>query len=269
MTRDKRPPAARAPDGILRTLTDPPNNLIATKSIKGKFIFDGSKYVVAIHDGFGALGFEEWDIFGRFVTTAGTVLTNRFTIATGSSSQQFPKLAFDGANYLITWIDGFNFTNVASSTITCKARFFDTNGIPASSEFSPFTSQENKSPLFAPVLFDGIRYFAVTGLAEILTNGTGAFAGFTNGVIYGIFIPTVTTPPQLNTFPPLTTSQFKLQLSGTPGISYAIQTATNLLPTNTVWSGLVTNAVTNSVFTFDVVDTNATGNRRFYRAVKQ
>ena len=232
-------------------------------------IFDGINYVVAIHDVVGGRDTETWDLFGRFVTTAGAVLTNRFTISAAPGSQRFPKLAFDGVNYLITWLDGFNFTNVASSTVTCKARFFNTNGMPASSEFSPFTSQGNKSPLFAPVLFDGIKYFAVTGLAEILTNGTGAFAGITNGVIYGIFIPKVTTPPQLNTFPPLTNSQFKLQLSGTPGISYAIQTATNLLPTNTVWSGLVTNAVTNSVFTFDVVDTNATGNRRFYRAVKQ
>ena len=224
-------------------------------------MFAATKYVVAINDQTGGNNTDTWDIFGRFVTTTGSVLTNRFTITAGSGSQQFPRMAFDGTNYLITWWDVSAGTN-----FSCKARFFDTNGTPASSEFNLFTPQGNKIPLLAPVLFDGTKYFAVNGLEEVVTNGSGGFVGFTNGVVYGAFVPTVATPPRLDNVPPFTNNQFKLHLSGTPGINYAIQAATNLLPTNTVWSSLVTNTATNG--TFDFTDASATNSRRLYRAVK-
>ena len=60
-------------------------------------------------------------------------------------------------------------------------------------------------------------------------------------------------------------TQFSVQLTGTPGINYAIQVNINLAVTN--WTALVTNSPTNGAFSF--TDTNAASKSRFYRAVKQ
>jgi hypothetical protein len=78
-------------------------------------------------------------------------------------------------------------------------------------------------------------------------------------------MPRSTAPPQLNVAGPLVSSQLPLRLTGTPGINYAIQMATNLaLPG---WTSLVTNSPTNGTFTY--IDAHATNSSRFYRGVKQ
>ena len=146
-------------------------------------LFDGTKYLVAFSDEIGGQGTGEWDVFGRFVTPAGTVLTNRIAITTAPGSQIFPTLAFDGANYLVAWLDGFGSTNTST-----KARFLDATGTAMSSEFLLSGQQGAKVSLVASLVFDGRRYFGVVGLGEVLTNGTGGFVGFTNGAVNGTFI---------------------------------------------------------------------------------
>lgn len=164
---------------------------------EGTVVFDGTKYFVTLCDEVGGQGSGEWDIFGRFVTTSGTVLTNRIPVSTASGSQILPSLAFDGANYLVGWLDGFGSTNVNT-----KARFLDSAGAAMSSEFILSPAQGTKPSLIPSLLFDGRRYFGVVGLGEVLTNGTGGFVGFTNGVVEGFFV----SPLPRGTFPIAITS---------------------------------------------------------------
>lgn len=158
---------------------------------EGTVIFDGTRYFVTLGDEVGGDGSGEWDIFGRFVTTAGTVLPDRIPVTTAAGSQILPSTAFDGTNYLIAWLDGFGSTNVNT-----KARFLNSTGAPMSSEFILSAAQEGKYSLFPSLLFDGRRYFAVVGLGEPVNGGVGD-AKFTNGVINGIFV----TPLPRGAFP--------------------------------------------------------------------
>ena len=82
---------------------------------------------------------------------------------------------------------------------------------------------------------------------------------------WGTFIPKSTASPTVAATGSLVGTQFALQLTGTPGINYAIQFSTNLALSN--WTAFVTNSPTNGIFSF--TDTHATNKSRFYRAVKQ
>lgn len=162
---------------------------------EGTVIFDGTKYFVTLGDEVGGQGSGEWDIFGRFVTTSGTVLTNRIAISTAPGRQILPSVAFDGANYLVGWLDGFGSTN--GTNANTKARFLDSAGAALSSEFILSSTQGSKASLTPSLLFDGRRFFGVVGLGEVLTNGTGEVVGFTNGVVEGFFV----NPLPRGTFP--------------------------------------------------------------------
>ena len=65
--------------------------------------FDGTKYLVLFTVGAGSGSASTWHIQGRFVTTAGEVLTNQISITTDAGPQIVPCATFDGTHYLITW----------------------------------------------------------------------------------------------------------------------------------------------------------------------
>lgn len=227
---------------------DPSDNLLSV-------VFGGTNYLVVFNDEVGGVGTGAWDIFGRFVTTAGSVLPSRLTITAASGAQRFPFSAFDGSNYLVTWNHAVGETN---SNIILQ--FFSTAGLPIGPEFSVLTPQGTDRPLIGSTLFDGNR-FLVVGAVATLTNGFN----FASGDVYGAFLPRSTAAPRLDVTGPRVGAQFPLLLTGTPGINYAIQTLTNLSVTN--WAALVTNSPINGTFNF--TDTAATNTSRFYRAVKQ
>jgi hypothetical protein len=206
--------------------------------------FDGAKYMVIFN---GEVSPGNWDLFARFVTTAGGVLT-RVGIATNAGPQRFPSVAFNGANYLVTWND----TEV-------KARLFNSSGSARSSEFTLFSS-----PTYAPLLFDGRRFLAMTESGNVLTNEDGSFAGLTNATIYGMFF----SRPRLDIPGPYSDNAFPLRFCGFPGMTSIIQRTTNLLSVNTVWTTLITTNPPDGTFNF--TDTNAVPSRRsFYRAFQQ
>ena len=195
-----------------------------------------------------------WNIYGRFVTPSGAFPGNEFSIVT-NGSPIYPIVAFDGANYLLSWNQNFGATNS-----NAYFQFLNVSGQPIGCQFTPFSAQGNEVPLIAPVLFDGKRFVSVATLSA------GGFTppAYGSGV-YGAFIPASTTPPQFGTGASYGNTQFSLSLAGTPGINYAIQMATNLVAPS--WTSLVTNSPTNGTFTF--TDPNATNRSRFYRALKQ
>jgi hypothetical protein len=218
-------------------------------------VFSGTNYFVVwpYDSGLGGTNPPIWNLYGRFVTPAGTFPGNEFPIMTnGNPIYSFP--AFDGANYLLCWNPNFGATN---SDVHCQ--FLNSSGQAMGSQFTPFSAQGSEVPLITNPLYDGKRFVLVTSLSADGTTPTN------DAGIYGTFIPASTTPPQFCAGPSYGNQQFTLSLAGTPGINYAVQMTTNLPASS--WMPLVTNSPTNGTFTF--TDPGATNKSRFYRAVKQ
>ncbi len=220
--------------------------------------FDGTNYLAIWNRdiGPGSPSPAVWDIYGRFVSAAGVPLGNELGIVTNSGNQVIPSLAFDGANYLLSWDDG------SGTTVTdVKYAFIDTTGVQISSQFSVFAAQSTNYPYIGTVFFDGLRFLSV-GVLSSLNSSNLKFA---SADVYGAFIPRSTQPPVLGVNGTLANGQFPLVVSGTPGISYAIQAAASLKASNISWTPLLTNSSASG--TFNAVDTNAGAGPRFYRAV--
>ena len=141
-------------------------------------------------------------------------------------------------------------------TETCVVSLLIVRASLVGSLFTPFAPSGTNTALFAlrSLFFNGTRFGMAASLGTLGLNGD----------VFGAFIPASTTPPTL-TVSNLVGTQFPLQLTGTPGINYAIQISTNLALSN--WTGVITNSPTNGIFNF--TDTHATNANRFYRALKQ
>jgi len=64
--------------------------------------FDGTNYLVT----WSERGYPDGDVYAARVSPAGTVLDpNGFPVAAGPGLQDYSAVAFDGTNYLVTWMD--------------------------------------------------------------------------------------------------------------------------------------------------------------------
>jgi hypothetical protein len=220
-------------------------------------VFNGTNYLVAWNRDVGA-GYpapSNFDIYGRFVSPGGSFPGNEIALVTGTNDQGFPCLAFDRANYLLSWREG----SPASTNGAVKFQLFNAAAQPIGPPFTPFAWQGTNYPLWAAALFDGTRFVAIATLGNVITDFS-----FASGDVYSTAIPKSTAPPRLEAVGPPEGAQFPLRLAGTPGVNYVIQAVTNLGLTS--WTALVTNSPTNG--TFDFIDTQATNRGRFYRAAK-
>ncbi|HQT90600.1 MAG TPA: T9SS type A sorting domain-containing protein [Candidatus Kryptobacter bacterium] len=136
--------------------------------------FDGSRYFVAFHD--QAADNTRWNLIGRFVTPSGTVAPERITIADSSRSPMNPMLAFDGTNYLSTWME-------MSGLPLVKGRFLCTTGVPVDTAFTVFGELGNKWPLGGVAGFVDGQY--ILGAARVDTN-------MTDGDVYGKLLDPLT-----------------------------------------------------------------------------
>ena len=173
-------------------------------------------------------------------------------MVTDTNNPIYPILAFDGANYLMAWHGGLTNSQV-------QFQFFNSSITAIGPEFNLFSQQGTNAPIFGGVIFDGKR-FEIT--STVGGNTGGRFTSSTG--VWGAFIPKSTASPTM-TASNLVGTQFPLQLTGTPGINYAVQFSTNLALSN--WTAVVTNSPTNGTFNF--TDPQATNTSRFYRAMKQ
>jgi large repetitive protein len=100
--------------------------------------FDGTNYLVAWNDNrANPIG---RDIYGARLSKAGTVLDpNGIPIATAASYQEFPALAFDGANYFGAWGDWRSNpdADIYGTRMTTAGAVLDPNGILISTTRSP------------------------------------------------------------------------------------------------------------------------------------
>lgn len=223
--------------------------------------FDGTNYLVIwnVDTNLTVSGAPIWSLYGRLVSQTGSFPGKEFVINTNQAL--FPSLAFDGSNYLLEWSHDLDNTNVDKNVFF---QFLNRSASSIGPAFTMFQPQGTNAPLVGGVLFDGNRFGIVTTLGTVIVSPDGGIGGLASAAAYGAFIPSSTASPTL-TASNLVGTQFPLQLTGTPGINYAIQFSTNLAVSN--WTNVTTNSPTNGVFSF--TDTSATNTSRFYRALKQ
>jgi hypothetical protein len=147
--------------------------------------FDGSHYLVAFSDEAGGLDSGTWHLYGKRVSTSGTVLPERLTLADKAGAQRFPFAAFDGSNHLVAWGDGADM-----GSMNLVLRFFSPTGQPVGSEFTPFSQQGANRPLFGVPLFNGTDYFVTAALVGFTAEHDVAGAD-----VYGTFVPKSTEAP--------------------------------------------------------------------------
>ncbi|HTV41132.1 MAG TPA: hypothetical protein VMF08_11195 [Candidatus Sulfotelmatobacter sp.] len=223
--------------------------------------FDGTNFFVVMNIDTNRTsgGGPVWNIYGRLVSQSGTFPGSEVLLNTNQST--ITALAFDGANYLLTWGNNTYSTNTDRNS---SFQFYNRSGSAIGPVFTPFQAQGTNTPLFSGLVFDGSKFAVGTIFGSLIVGADGSIEGLASGLIYGTFIPASTTAPTL-TASNLAGTQFPLQLTGTPGIDYAIQISTNLALSN--WTTVITNTPTNGIFSF--TDASATNESRFYRAVFQ
>jgi hypothetical protein len=113
------------PSGI-PVSTDPSDQLYPT------IAFDGTNYLVTWMDDRSG---STYDIYAARVTPAGTVLDpSGILVSAAADYQMYPAVAFDGVNYLVTWMDyrGGSTYDIYAARLTPQGTVLDSSGIPVS-----------------------------------------------------------------------------------------------------------------------------------------
>ena len=135
--------------------------------------YGDSKYLVAFHDHTLADG---WNLKAHFVSTSGTVDPNIIMIADSTHNPMIPLMAFDGSNFLTTWI------NMNDKQI--EGQYITTSGEPYNSEFVIFDYIEGVLPIGGVSSFSGNKYLSIcTRVAWNNQKGTDEDCG-----IFGKFV---------------------------------------------------------------------------------
>jgi len=93
---------------------------------------DGSRFFVLFHE--QASDNISWNLYGRIVSSSGNVADEKILICDSTKKPILPTCAFDGTDYLVTWVE--NFTGNTASYI--KGRFFSSSGTPINNDFVIF-----------------------------------------------------------------------------------------------------------------------------------
>lgn len=224
--------------------------------------FDGTNYLVVWSraTNYSIGDWPEWQLCGRLVSPAGVALGGELALVSEQAS--FPAIAFDGANYLLAW--GYDTTTTNSDT-TIRAQYLDRSGNAVGPIFTPFPAQGTNPPLLPleGVLFDGQRFLLTATFGSFALAPNGDVVGFAGGDVYGTFLPRSSAPPVF-TNATVNGGLFQAQLELVPGITYTIQTSSNLL--NWIPVGTVSSEATNLL---DLQDERPVvgASRLFYRAV--
>ena len=172
--------------------------------------WDGEKYTILFHEGIEEIE-EQWDIYARFVSPAGVVATNRIAIATSPiDSEQFPSIAYNGTNYLITvsCMLGVSAITPNGTNWISRARFFDKQLQPETPWFT----------IYDPTTVGVFPFTGTVSGNEEFVVGISLLDGNDNfSDVYGVIV---------NSAPPAVSS-FEIQ-GTTANISLA-----NLFPGNT------------------------------------
>ena len=153
--------------------------------------FDGTNYLVTWMDEVGGAYSGEWDLFGQLVDTSGNPSGSVITITTAPRGQYFPRVDFDGTNYLVVWFDmrndankNFHYDPGEGTGSDIYGQFLDTSGNLLGSEFA-ITNAANDQIFGWPCFGDTSYLVAWTDNRD---GAHGLYQGFPTGDIYGVFV---------------------------------------------------------------------------------
>lgn len=116
-----------APNGTLGTEISV--NASAAPSDNPKSVaFDGTNYLVAWNDEVSGQDTGTWDAFGQLVSKTGSLVGTSFAITNDPGPQVLSSVAFDGANYLASWVDMSNDSNYNGSCDALESSCWDVFG---------------------------------------------------------------------------------------------------------------------------------------------
>jgi len=163
--------------------------------------FDGTNYLVVWTDEVGAtvgVPTHAWDVFGQRVDTSGNLVGGVISISTAAGQQFLPMIAFDGANYLVTWTDMRNDTNkdwvCDSNEGTCSdiyGQYVSKTGAVVGTEF--VINNDTGNQMGGVGGFAGGKYFVIVNTG-IVWPGPNYVPDWSYGDVYGVFVtPTDTS----------------------------------------------------------------------------
>jgi Secretion system C-terminal sorting domain len=138
------------------TILDPTGFVISTgekDQFRPAIAFDGTNYLVVWMEGSRDTSYR-WDLCATRVNQSGVVIdTTRIIISNTLYDQGYPKIAFDGTNYLVVWTDNSR-RDIYGARINQDGVVLDPDGFIISAEPSTFQT-------YPSVAFDGSNYFVV------------------------------------------------------------------------------------------------------------
>lgn len=207
---------------------------------------DGHRYLAAWADGRAGAA-ARFDIYATFIdTSARPQPTNGFPVRVGPAHQNGPTIAFNGADYLITWGDAqpgsTNLFDILGQGITQRGESWPGGAVPL------------KSGLLTPY------ETTITSLAD------GRFVLASEALMYASTRVTAQAI-DLQSFswfasPVVSNDHFVVEFRGHPGQQYRLETSSNLKD----WQELRTIILTNRVNTLSE-PVSATDQAKFYRAI--
>ncbi|BDV43931.1 hypothetical protein GURASL_28540 [Geotalea uraniireducens] len=144
--------------------------------------FDGTNYLVIWNDEVGGAGTYTWDVFGQRVSTAGTLVGGVITVTNEAGPQMGTTVAFDGTNYLATWVDMTNQTDW-----NLYGQYIGASGALVGSKFAIDTDTGNQ---MGGAGFVNGSYLALINNGVVMgANGISTVEG-----VYGLFLTPVALP---------------------------------------------------------------------------
>lgn len=130
--------------------------------------FDGTNYLVAWRDTpTWSAPNDDTDIRAARISTAGNILdTTGIPVVALPGTQDSPRIAFDGSNYLVVWLD-VPATNINPPVAGIYGRRFSPAGIPLDGDAGTAGIAINTVALpksYPTVVFDGTGYFIAWSL---------------------------------------------------------------------------------------------------------
>lgn len=166
--------------------------------------FDGTNYLVVWNDEIDTEGPQLWDVFGQLVAPNGSLIGSPFTITNETGPQIPTSVAFDGSNYLATWVDLSNDTN---GNGTCDAdenscwdiygQYINTSGVLQGGKITINATAGNQ---IGGVGFANGKYLALVNNGVVMgENGISEVAGVVGQLLTPLSVPAA---PTISSFSP-------------------------------------------------------------------
>jgi hypothetical protein len=141
--------AARVtPQGTVLDTSGIPVSTATSRQGYPAIAFDGASFLVAWEDSRNGM---YSDIYAARVTPQGTVLDpSGIPVSTAAYGQYVPAIAFDGANFLVTWQGSGSSPDIYAARVTPQGTVLDPTGIPVSTA--------TYDQLYPAVAFDGANF---------------------------------------------------------------------------------------------------------------